>query len=208
MIRQQFKTLKEHAGAVTKAFRETVPMLKESDAEISLRGYATLRENQRYFIGLTARMMLAAMDTSRDSKEMSAWREGRGATSQLVTRIAVQVLCAQKSSTVVELAFRCQEFATANIVRKTLNHGVELGLLGRDAKDYALSASLCQELFRRSAVRLRDKDIIEYSEFCSAFETIERLQRDKPYPRDDDHPLTSPMTLSEALNEGVYDDDL
>ena len=208
MIKTKYKTLKAHAGAVARSFREVVPMLRANNAEVSLRGYATLRENQRYFIALTAKMMLAAMDTSRDTAEMAEWRKGRGASSQLISRIVVQTLCAQKSSTVVELTFRCQDFAAATTVRKVLQHGVKLGLLVVDSKEYSLSESLCKELFVRSTVRLRDKDIIEYAEFCSAFETIERLQRDKPYPRDDDHPLTTAMTLSEALDSGVYDADL
>ena len=51
-------TLLDHVRTVARSFREHVPKLRNRGADISLRGYAQLRENNRYVILVISKMIL------------------------------------------------------------------------------------------------------------------------------------------------------
>ncbi len=101
----------------------------------------------------------------------------------------------------------CEKFSSLESVRNCLKQGVAPGLLTKSKNQYALSELLAEELFNRSVVRLRNKDMVEFAKLCSAFDSIEHVQKNSPFDRNDQHPLNSPINLSEALERGLYKDE-
>ena len=201
------KTVLKHVRAIRDAFRTHLPYLRRHNTNLSLRGYAQLRENKRYVINVTTRMMLANFDTTDDSPILKNWRDNNP-MKDIITRTTINLLSVQPSATLAELAYRCARFASRETVRTCLHRGVELGLLDHTDDKFQISDTFVDELFYRSTIRFRHADVVEYSHYCSAFDRMESVQINHPLPRDDNHPLNGGLTLSEALERGLYDEDL
>ena len=152
-------------------------------------------------------MMIANFQMSEESPLLQEWRK-KCPTQSMVTRIMINVLCEDRGVTLNELTYRCETFASRESVRACVKQGIELGLVYKDGKKYCITETLAEELFFRSVIRLRHKDVVEFAHFCSSFDNIERLQKKSPYDRKDGHPLNSDMTLSEALESGQYSNEL
>jgi len=201
-------TLLDHVRAVARSFREHVPKLRNRGADISLRGYAQLRENNRYVILVISKMIEAHLEHVDEAPTVSEWRK-KSETQHRISRRVVRVLAENEFATLAELSFRCEKFASRESVRNCLADGVDLGLIDKnDKQQFSISDLLVKEMFDRSVMKLRHPDVVEHAHFCAAFDTIEKLQRSARFPRSERHPLNPPPTLSEALEQGLYDSEL
>ena len=203
----KYKTLKEHIAFVTKAFGKRLAFYRERDLELTPQAHTHLWSNRRYMVNIISKAMLANFEMTDDSPQLSKWRHGSHKTS-MVTRIVISVLSEQSSATWTELCYRCEKYASRESVRKCLSLGVELGLLEKDEEDhYQITDLLAHELFDRSIMRLRHPDVVEAAQFCVTLNNMEQYYQNPKFPRSEEHPLSTPITINEALQTGVYGDE-
>jgi len=211
MAYRKYKSLKEHIKYAARALRRRSYVYKKQGVELTPEAHTLLWQNRRYMISIICKMMAVHFNTEDDSPLMAKWRKGR-VVNNMVTRLSLITLCAQKSATLTQLAYICEGAASREKVRLVMAEGIELGLLERVGKDsYMISDSLSEELFNRSIMRLRHPDVIEFSKFCLTVANVEDLILNPAFDREEDHPLSTPITLPNALKEGIYpeaEDDL
>ncbi len=210
MSYRPYKNLKDHIRFAVNAFRRRSPVYRKAGKDLTPEAHTLLWQNRRYLISIICKMMAVHFNTEDDSPLMMRWRKGK-VINNMVTRLSLITLCAQKTATLTQLAYFCEGIASREKVRQVMIEGVELELLERVGKDsYMISEKLAEELFNRSIMRLRHPDVIEFSKFCLTVADVEELILNQPFDREEDHPLSTPITLPNALKEGLYpeaDDD-
>ena len=211
MAYRRYKTLKEHIKFAVGALRHRTRVYKKQGLDLTPESHTLLWQNRRYMISIICRMMAVNFMTDDDSPLLAEWRKG-SVINNMVTRLSLISLCAQKSATLTQLAFVCEGVASREKVRTVMRDGIKLGLLNRTSKEeYEISDLFANELFNRSIKRLRHPDVVEFSKFCLTVANVEDLILNPAFDREEDHPLSTPITLPNALKEGLYpeaEDDL
>lgn len=109
-----------------------------------------------------------------------------------------------QSATMSRFTVASENVAKRETVRRCVGMGVELGLLKKCGDGYEMTKLYADELFNRVILGLRQPDMVEWARMVLAVNQTETLILDNRYPRQDDHPLDTPLTLPELIAAGRY----
>ena len=203
----KYKSLREHIKFAMSAFKKRGEFYRRRGLELSPTVHTFLWQNRRYIIDITTRAMLALFKLkAKESPALTSWRAISPRTAE-ITRHVQKVLVQRRNASLSRLATEAEESGSREAVRRCLKIGVDLGLLHREGDAYSITDLYADELFSRSILRLRHPDIVEFARVVMALHNLEQMVLDPKYPRDEDHPLTSPLTITEAIAAGHYEEE-
>lgn len=201
---RRWKSLREHAAYVATRFRKRIPFYRQRGVELTPESHTLLWQNRRHIISVICKMYMVNLVTDDESPKLKEWRKA-SIVNNMVTRMALITLCAQRSATLTQLAYVCEGLASREKVRQVIKDGERLGLLEKDGKDgYMVSDELAEELFNRMVLKIRHPDTVAFSKMCMTVANVEEMIQASPFDREEDHPLSSPITIANALKEGLY----
>lgn len=201
------KNLREHIKFAIHVFKKRGEFYRERGLELSPTVHTFLWQNRRYVIDVTTRAMLALFKLRKDESPLIAQWRSTSPLNGAIAREVQDVLIQRREATLSRLATAAEDTGSREAVRRCLKIGVDLGLLKHKANQYSITPLYADELFSRSILRLRDPDIVEFARVVMSLHNLEQMVLDPKYQRDSDHPLTTPLTFTEAIAAGHYDDE-
>ena len=199
------RTLREHIEFVRQAFKKRLTFYQSRGLNLSPSTHTLLWQHRRYMVDVSSRAMLALMKHGNESPLIKEWRETSPKNAN-ISRVIQTVLTRQKYATLAQLTYEAQEYGSRESVRRCVAIGIELDLLIKDADQYKLSDAYVNESFDRSILRIRHPDVVEFAQFVASLHNIESLIQEPRFPRVDDHPMATPLTLTEEIAAGEYQD--
>jgi hypothetical protein len=201
---RRWKSLREHAAFIANRLRKRATWYRTRGVELTPQSHTLLWQNKRHIISIICKAMAVQFQSDDDSPKLKEWKKG-SVINNVITNICLITLCAQRSATLTQLAYVCEGIASREKVRLLMADGVKIGTLEKIGKDgYMISDDLTEELFAQSVLTMRHPDVVAFSQACVTFDNVERLIQAIPFDREEDHPLSSNITLSDALKEGMY----
>lgn len=200
----QYKNLKEHIKYIANAFKKRGEFYRKRGLELTPSTHTFLWSQRRYMIGIATRSVLAWDDRSGDeAPTIAEWRNS-SVTNTAISRRIQDVLIENKSATISRFTVACEGIAKRETVRRCANMGVDLGLLEKCGENYSMTGVFAEELFDRVVLGIRHPDMVEWARMVLAVNQAENLIQCNRYPRQDDHPLATPLTLAEEIAAGRY----
>jgi len=143
-----------------------------------------------------------------ESPLMNKWR-GTSSKNNDICYDIQKILVDQQTASLAQLTFSAEKHGSRESVRRVVAHGIDLGLLQKDGDQFSLSEAYVNELFDRSIMRIRHPDVVKLGMFTSAINVVENIiQNADKMNKDPAHPLASNLTLTEAIANGDYDDEI
>ena len=197
------RTLREHIEFVRNVIWKKRTFYQKRGLEISATVHTLLWQNRRYIVDVTTRALMSLTRHGDDSPRLKEWRS----TSQknhLISRIVQYELITQKSASLSRLAAAAEHEGSRESVRRALKIAVDIGLLERTGDQYSMSKLYVDELFDLTTLRLRDPEVVEFARLVLAINQTESILTNPKFPRNDEHPLATPLTLTEEIVSGSY----
>ncbi len=199
----KYRTLREHIEFVRSAFKKRLTFYQSRGLNLSPSTHTLLWQHRRYMVDVSSRAMMALMKHGSESPLIKEWRETSPKNAN-ISRVIQTVLTRQKYATLAQLTYEAQEYGSRESVRRCISIGVDLKLLDKENENYKLSEVYVNESFDRSILRIRHPDVVEFAQFVSSLHNIESLIQEPKFPRTDDHPFATPLTLTEEIAQGNY----
>jgi hypothetical protein len=199
----QYKNLKEHIKYIANAFKRRGEFYRKRGLELTPSMHTFLWSQRRYLMWAGTRSVLAWDSIRGDAPTIEKWHNAT-VTNRMIVRRIQDVLIENKSASISRFVVECEGIAKRETVRRCVNMGVELGLIEKVGEGYAMTALYADELFNRAILGLRHPDMIEWARMVLAVNQAETIIQHNRFPRRDDHPLDTPLTLAEEIAAGRY----
>ena len=199
----KYKNLKEHIRYIASAFKRRGEFYRKRGLELSPTTHTFLWSQRRYLMSAGTRCSLVWDRIAGDSPTIEKWHSA-SVTNRFIARRVQDVLIDHQSGTMSRFAVACEDVAKRETVRRCVAMGVELGLLEKCGDGYTMTALYADELFNRAILGLRHPDMVEWARMVLAVNQTETLVQHNRYPRQDDHPLDTPLTIIEEIAAGRY----
>ena len=203
MIR--YKNLKEHIRFIANAFKKRGEFYAKRGLVLTPLTHTFFWAQRRYLLSVATRSVLAWDSIAAESPNISKWHNAT-ATNRLIVRRIQDVLIENKSASMSRFVVACEGVAKRETVRRCIAMGIDLGLLKKCGDNYTMTALYADELFNRAILGLRHPDMVEWARMVLAVNQSETIMLDNRYPRHDDHPLDTPLTLMEEIAADRYTD--
>jgi len=199
----KYKNLKEHIKYIAAAFKKRGEFYRKRGLELSPTTHTFLWSQRRYLLSASTRAILVWNSISGDSPKIESWHNAT-ATNRVIARRIQNVLIEHRSATMSRFVVACEGIAKRESVRRCVNMGVDLGLLEKCGDGYMITQTYADELFNRVILAARHPDSVEWARMVLAVNQTETLIQTNRFPRQDDHPLATPLTLAEEIAAGRY----
>ena len=193
------KNLREHIKFVAAAFKKRGNFYRERGLEVSPTLHTLLWQNRRYTIDVITRALLVLNSHSDDAPTLNKWR-ATSLTNAAISRQIIIALIQRRHATLSRLVVACEGVGSRESVRRALTIAIDLGLITKKCDEYEISPLLVEELFGRSIMRLRDPDVVEFARLVLMVNQAETLILQPKFDREDDHPMSTPLTMMRKLH--------
>ena len=202
MIR--YKNLKDHIRYIANAFKKRGEFYRKRGLELSPTTHTFLWSQRRYLVSAATRAALVWGNIGDGAAPKVEKWHAASATNRLNVHRIQNVLIDHSSATMSRFAVACEDIAKRETVRRCVAMGVELGLLKKCDEGFSITPEYAEELFDRANLGVRHPDMVEWARMVLAVNQAETLIQQNRYPRQDDHPLDTPLTIIEAIAAGRY----
>ena len=199
----QYKNLREHIKHIASALKKRGEFYRKRGLELTPSTHAFLWSQRRYLLSAATRSVLVWDRIAADSPTIEKWHNAT-VTNRLIVRRIQDVLIENKSASMSRFVVACEGVAKRETVRRCVGMGVNLGLLKKCSDGYTMTTLYADELFNRAILAARHPDMVEWARMILAVNQTETLIQHNRFPRHDDHPLGTPLTLAEEIAAGRY----
>ena len=202
------RTLRDHVKWIKERFQNRLGFYNDRGLTVSPTAHVLLYQNRRYMIAVLTNAIRAIREPGDESPLMNKWRATSSKNFEIAADIQ-KILIDQRSASLAQLTYASEKHGSRESVRRVVAHGIELGLLQKDDDQFSLSEKFVSELFDRSIMRIRHRDVIKLGMLTSSINVVENIiQNADEMNKDPSHPLASFRTLIESIAVGDYDDEI